>query len=112
MSEVSLHDAPGETTIALTGAIDASRVGELLTASVMACAAGKPVLLDWSAADHLHAGALQVLTALAIELASRGQPLTYTSASPAVRQCVETAGLHRALSADRAPQESEACTKF
>jgi len=93
MSEISIHEGEGQAILALCGAIDAAHVTELLAAAVAACGSGKPVVLDWSRAEHLHAGALQVLLALNTELATQGRPLQIPAFSPAVRDCIAAAGL-------------------
>lgn len=102
---MDVHESEGRLVMTLRGGIDASHVGELLTASVQVCDSGKPVALDWSEAEHLHAGALQVLLALQTELQSQGRPLLVSDCSLALEDCLEAAGLLPTFQPARVPQE-------
>jgi len=93
MSEIGLRAGNDQAVLTLRGAIEAPSICELLAAAVSACASGKPVLVDWSEAEHLHAGALQVLMALKAELTAQERPLRVSDSSEAVRDCIGAAGL-------------------
>jgi anti-anti-sigma regulatory factor len=97
MSRIGVREGESQLVLKLDGAIDASRVGELLATAIAACGSGKAVVLDWSEAEHLHAGALQVLFALHAQLAVQGRPLQFSDCSPALEDCIVAAGLVHAF---------------
>jgi anti-anti-sigma regulatory factor len=105
MSEIAIHDEQTQVTLKLTGVIDASHSGELLAAAITATGAGRPVFLEWSEAEHLHAGAFQVLLALNAELASLGHRLNVSACSPAVQDAMATAGFTQAFQPELARRE-------
>ena len=93
MSEISLEERGGQAILSLRGAIDASCVPDLLSAALRANGAGKAVVLDWSAAEYLHTGALQVLLALKAELTAGGRTLLVSTCSSGVQECITAAGV-------------------
>jgi anti-anti-sigma regulatory factor len=106
MSEIAIHDGQTQVTLKLTGVIDASHSGELLAAAITATRAGRPVFLEWSEAEHLHASAFQVLLALHAELASMGHRLNVSECSPAVQDAMVTAGFAQVFQPQMAPEEN------
>jgi anti-anti-sigma regulatory factor len=110
MSEIEFHDEDGQAALTLRGVIEGPHLSELLAASVAACGSGKPVLLNWSEAERLHTGALQVLLALRHELAVLGRPLTVSALPSAVHDGIEAAGLADAFSPESVQKEQALCT--
>lgn len=89
--------------LVLTGELNLDAASHLREAALGAAAAGKEVAIDWSAAGHLSAGALQVLVALRATLSSRGQALDVAADNPGVRRILEIAGLSGLFPVREAP---------
>ena len=66
-----------------------------LSAIKQALAAGGEVAVDWSQAERVCAGALQVLLALGTAVHARGFELSVAGDNPGVRHTLELAGLSR-----------------
>jgi anti-anti-sigma regulatory factor len=86
-------DSAARAVLYLNGALSACHAPEVRAAALAAKNSAKPLLLDCSSADHLHAAVLQVLVALRTELIRAQTPFELSPISPAVKDCLQAAGL-------------------
>lgn len=86
---------PGEglSTLVMSGQIDQDSMAELHGHALRLAGAGTPVAIDWSQAQNVCTGALQVLLALSAALAENGHALTVADDNPGIRTVLLTAGL-------------------
>ncbi len=89
--ETRQHGA--EEALLLAGLLDVSAAALLRTTALRLAEAGRDVAIDWSQAEHISAGALQVLLALGAAMAGKGKAVRVAADNPDVRGFLELAGL-------------------
>jgi anti-anti-sigma regulatory factor len=80
-------------SLRLRGALGPDAAAVLHPEAVRIATGDEDVEIDWSAAEHVSAAALQVLIALDTALSARGRKLVIANDNPGVRQFLEAAGL-------------------
>jgi len=93
-SAVSVTRSSSGAVVTLTGQIDLDAAGRLRAEAEKLLAESGPVALDWRAAEHASAGAVQVLLALEAALKARGRPLSVVHDQAEIRSMLELAGLN------------------
>jgi anti-anti-sigma regulatory factor len=87
--------------LVLTGVLNLDEAGKLREAAVRLAARRRDVAIDWSAAGHVDASALQVLLALRAALAAAGRDLFVVRDNGDIRRYLELAGLAAHFPSDR-----------
>ena len=91
--QVVLRSSACGERLVLAGEIGLDAVHRLSDAALQAVASGREVSLDWSDAQRVCAGALQILLALGTALSARGLALSVAGDNPGVRRVLELASL-------------------
>ncbi len=79
--------------LVLTGEILLSAAKPLHEQALRLLASATPIEIDWSGAERLTPGSLQVLLSLAAEVERQGRSWSVTGDSPEIRHMLEIAGL-------------------
>lgn len=87
------EDTGTPAAMVLAGQVDLDAAGRLRTEAERFLAGSGDVTLDWHAAEHVGAGAVQVLLALEAALMAQGRALRVASDNPDVRRFLTLAGL-------------------
>ena len=83
----------GRRLLVLRGEIDLDAAVRLHAVALRLLVGNQDVDIDWSGAERLSAGAVQVLLALGAALSERGRALRVAADQSAIRQCLDAAGL-------------------
>ena len=89
--------------LVLAGQIGVDAAAQLLDEAELLAANAGDVGVDWREAETVTASSLQLLLALGVSLAERGQTLRVTGDNPNVRRLLELAGLSARFPAGRPP---------
>jgi len=79
--------------LVLRGPVPLQEVSEVLAKARQAAAAAAAVAVDLSEVEHLHAGCVQVLLALRLELETHGRTFRLRGCSDAARRALRLGGL-------------------
>ncbi len=92
-TRIGIEQRGSHTFLVLDGNMDLDAAVELRAKTEQLLSASEPVSLDWGAARHVGAGALQVLLAFEAALSARGRMLRVARDNPAIRRSLLFAGL-------------------
>jgi len=90
---VVVEQRGSHTLLVLEGEIGLEAAADLRSEGERLLAGSGGVALDWHAATHVGAGAIQVLLALQAALGARGMALDVARDNPSVRRFLELAGV-------------------
>jgi anti-anti-sigma regulatory factor len=99
---VRIEENTDRTVLVVAGPIRLGDVPGWLEMAQRAAATARPVDIDLSAAEHMHAAAWQVLCALSRAVRSNGLSCRIRSMSPAAANACTLIGLDTELSAEAA----------
>lgn len=90
---VAVEQRDSHAFLVLAGEIGLDAAADLRAEAERLLAGPEAVALDWHAATHIGAGAIQVLLSLEAALSARGRALRVAGDNPDVRHYLELAGL-------------------
>lgn len=103
MGWLDIDDAGSAVRVMLAGPSLASELDDLLATARTATGADRDIEIDCRCVDRLNTGALQILAALAQELAPRGHGLRLVRASAELEQLIDLAGFSGLFHTSHAP---------
>lgn len=101
---IELRPAEAANQLILGGAINLDAAARLREVVLAAANPAKDVLIDWSEAGHVGAGALQLLIALRAALAAGGHGLAVGRDNSGVRRTLELTGLSGLFPVQETPE--------
>jgi anti-anti-sigma regulatory factor len=90
---IRVEQGDKQVLLLMEGQMDLDAAATLQAAAERLLAGSEGVAIDWHAAGHVCAGAVQVLLALEVALSSCGRALHVANDNPDVRRYLELAGL-------------------
>jgi anti-anti-sigma regulatory factor len=99
--DVATEESAAGNLLILSGPIGMDATPRLHAEAQRLASRSGDVAVDWTQAEYLGAGAVQVLLALRVALAENGRKLHVAADRPAIRESLELAGISGHFPAER-----------